>query len=118
MPVDFRDHVFVPFQTVDLAVVGEAEVEDADGLVRAAGREELVERGVEGEGVDGILVGVVEDDGGFVVARGAQVGELHGQVVGDGAEEVLAVHGVVLDVVDGCGVVCEGAGGRDGLVFE
>ena len=70
-------------QAVDLAVVGEAEVEDTDCLVLAAGGEELVEGRVEGESVDGVHVGILKDDGGAGVGFRAQVHQLHGEIVRD-----------------------------------
>lgn len=58
-----------------------------------------------------------ENKGGAVVVSQARVENLEGQVVGDGANEVLR-NGVVLDIVDYSVVVLEGARRLNFLVFD
>ena len=118
MPVDFGDDVFVAFEAVDFAVVCEAQVEDADGLVCAAGGEEFIERGVEGESVDCVVVCVLEDDGCSVVGWRAHIDELHRQIVGHGAEEIVAESRMELDFVHSGRVVGECSSRRNKLAVE
>lgn len=106
------------FEAVDAVVIWEAEVEEADRLVCRAGGEELVHGRVEGEGVDGIGVGILEDDGGLVVGRAADIHDLNRAVVGDGSKEVLAELGMPLHVVYCGAVVGELARGAERLAVQ
>lgn len=115
MPVDLANGVLVPFEGVDAAVVGEAQVEDADCLIDTSGCKELVVSGVEGQSIDSVVVSIVELDSWPGIVFATQIHQLHGQVIGDGAEEVLAVVRMILDVVDYGGVMSECAGRRDSL---
>ena len=70
----------------------------------------FIERRMEGQGINSIRMRLLKPNRWLRGRRPSQVHQAHCEIVGDGAEQVLAVFGVVLDVVDGGGVVGEGAG--------
>lgn len=113
MPVNLGDDVLVALETVDLAMLGKPQVEDTNRLVCGSGGEELIVLGVEGQRVDGIRVCVLELHGRLAVGLGSVVHQAHGEIVGHRSPEVLAVHRMVLHVIDDRRVMCEGAGRRN-----
>lgn len=121
VPLDLGDGVLMALHAVDLAMLGEAQVEDTDGLVSRTRAEELIVLGMEGQRVDSIGVGVfgffAKENGCTARVLRANVHEAHGEVVRDTAKEILSVLGMPLDVVDVGRVLGEDLCRRDGGIL-